>query len=90
MIASEQAKNLSKHFNELITKLPARQKEVIYLKFFETLSREEIANVLEIAPQTVSNILQIALAKLKTGTPESVWKLYKLLLALLFVENLFR
>lgn len=90
MIASEQSKNLSKHFNDLITKLPARQKEVVYLKFFETLSRDEIATVLEIAPQTVSNILQIALAKLKTGTPESVWNLYKLLITLLFVENIFK
>lgn len=89
MIASEQAKNLSKHFNELIAKLPARQKEVVYLKFFETLSREEIANVLEIAPQTVSNILQIALVKLKSATPESIWKLYKILSVLLFVENIF-
>ena len=89
IIASEQANNLSNHFNKLIAKLPERQREVVYLKFFEALSREEIANILEIAPQTVSNILQIALSKLKIATPESVWKLCTLPIVLLFVENLF-
>jgi RNA polymerase sigma factor (sigma-70 family) len=89
IIASEQANNLSNHFNQLIAKLPERQREVVYLKFFESLSREEIANILEIAPQTVSNILQIALSKLKIATPESVWKFCTFPLVLLLVEYLF-
>jgi RNA polymerase sigma factor (sigma-70 family) len=89
MIASEQANSLSQHFNQLIAKLPERQREVVYLKFFESLSREEIANILEIAPQTVSNILQIALSKLKIATPESVWKFCTFPLVLLLVEYLF-
>lgn len=83
IIASEQAMKLANHFNQLISSLPERQKEIIYLRFFESLNREEIANILEIAPQTVSNILQIALGKLRQGTPASVWKSY--LIALLFV-----
>ncbi len=89
IIASEQANNLSNHFNQLIAKLPERQREVVYLKFFESLSREEIANILEIAPQTVSNILQIALSKLKIATPESVWKFCTFPLVQLLVEYLF-
>ena len=89
IIASEQAKSLSNHFNQLIATLPERQREVVYLKFFESLSREEIANILEIAPQTVSNILQIALSKLKIATPASVWKLCTFPLVLLLVEYLF-
>jgi RNA polymerase sigma factor (sigma-70 family) len=89
IIASEQAKSLSNHFNQLIAKLPERQREVVYLKFFEALSREEIANILEIAPQTVSNILQIALSKLKVATPESVWKLFAFPIVLLMFEYLF-
>jgi RNA polymerase sigma factor (sigma-70 family) len=74
IIQTEDALKLSKHFNILISNLPDRQKEVVYLKFFESLNREEISIVLEIAPQTVSNILQIALDKLRKGTPVSVWK----------------
>ncbi|MCX6336475.1 MAG: sigma-70 family RNA polymerase sigma factor [Bacteroidetes bacterium] len=73
LIAVEQAKQISKHFSKLINLLPTRQREVIYLKFFVSLSRDEIASVLEISPQTVSNIIQMAMRKLKEGTPSSIW-----------------
>jgi DNA-directed RNA polymerase specialized sigma24 family protein len=66
--------------------LPERQKEVVYLKFFESLSREEISHILEIAPQTVSNILQIALGKLRQGTPVSLWKALLIPLFVSFIE----
>ena len=65
MIVEEDAKKLSKHFSTLIYELPQRQREVVYLRFFQSMSRDEIAVVMEIAPQTVSNILQIALGKLR-------------------------
>lgn len=65
MIIEEDAKKLSKHFSTLIYELPQRQREVVYLRFFQSMSRDEIAVVMEIAPQTVSNILQIALGKLR-------------------------
>lgn len=65
MILEEDAKKLSKHFSTLIYELPQRQREVVYLRFFQAMSRDEIAVVMEIAPQTVSNILQIALGKLR-------------------------
>ena len=45
--------------------LPKRQKEVIYLKFFQELEREQIAKVMEVTPQTVSNLLQMAVKQLR-------------------------
>ena len=86
IIQTEHAIKLSKHFNILISRLPERQKEVVYLKFFESLSREEISHILEIAPQTVSNILQIALGKLRQGTPVSLWKALLIPLFVSFIE----
>jgi RNA polymerase sigma factor (sigma-70 family) len=49
----------------LINVLPKRQKEIIYLKFFENLGREEIADIMQISPQAVSNLLQKALKNLR-------------------------
>ncbi|MGG7662841.1 RNA polymerase sigma factor [Dyadobacter sp. BHUBP1] len=54
------------HLQKLINALPRRQKEVVYLKFFQELSREQIAEVMAVSPQTVSNLLQIAIRHLKT------------------------
>ena len=86
IIQTEHAIKLSKHFNILISRLPERQKEVVYLKFFESLSREEISHILEIAPQTVSNILQNARGKLRQGTPVSLWKALLIPLFVSFIE----
>ncbi len=64
-IKRESARVLSQKLKTLLDDLPVRQKEVIYLKFFQELSRSQIAMVMDITPQTVSNILQMALKKLK-------------------------
>ena len=50
---------------QLLEKLPRRQKEVIYLKFFQELDRDQIAAVMAIAPQTVSNLMQLAIKQLR-------------------------
>jgi len=48
-----------------IDQLPARQQEVIYLRFFQNLMPEEIAGLLAINSQSVSNIIQRALSNLR-------------------------
>jgi RNA polymerase sigma factor (sigma-70 family) len=53
------------HLQKLINTLPRRQKEVVYLKFFQELSREQISEVMAVSPQTVSNLLQIAIRHMK-------------------------
>ena len=50
-----------------IAHLPARQQEVITLSRFDGLTREEIATVTGLSPQTVANYLVAALAALRTS-----------------------
>jgi RNA polymerase sigma factor (sigma-70 family) len=59
-IEHESSLILSKRVRNVLEALPKRQKEVVYLRFFQNLDREQIAQVMDIAPQTVSNILQMA------------------------------
>ena len=65
-IRNEATHSRTHHLQQLINALPRRQKEVVYLKFFQELSREQIAEVMGVSPQTVSNLLQIAIRHLKT------------------------
>ncbi|MCI4670031.1 MAG: sigma-70 family RNA polymerase sigma factor [Bacteroidia bacterium] len=50
---------------ENIQRLPERQKEIIHLKYFQNLTNDEIAEVLNINYQSASNLLHRALTKLK-------------------------
>lgn len=76
-IANEATAVRTGQLQKLMNALPRRQKEVVYLKFFQELTRDQIAEVMAISPQTVSNLLQIAIRHLKTH-----WKAEFLLLLL--------
>lgn len=69
LIAHETTRRRADLVVALVAALPKRQKEVVYLKFFQELTRDEIAAVMEISPQTISNLLQNALKKLREGMP---------------------
>lgn len=69
IIQKENEAGLKHQINELMTQLPVRQREVVYLKFFQGLRSQEIGNLLAIKPQSVSNILQRALSNLKEMWP---------------------
>lgn len=51
--------------NTYLNQLPWRQKEAIYLKFFNNLSAKEIADIMGITTQVVSNTVYKALKKLR-------------------------
>lgn len=68
-ISTEQDQNTAMQITTLLNDLPKRQKEAVYLKFFHNLERDEIATVMDIYPQSVSNLLQAAFKLLK-----SQWK----------------
>jgi len=55
---------LSKMYHS-IQHLPTRQKEVIHLKYFQNLSTEEIADLLSINYQSVSNLLYKGIQKMR-------------------------
>jgi RNA polymerase sigma factor (sigma-70 family) len=60
----------AEQLKQLLDELPKRQKEVVYLKYFQEMDRNNISKVMDITPQTVSNLLQIALKQLKTHWKE--------------------
>ena len=64
-IQDESTLVLTQKIKYVLERLPKRQKEVIYLKFFQELEREQIAKIMDVAPQTVSNLLQMAVKQLK-------------------------
>lgn len=65
LIAHEENIFLTRKITALLNELPERQKEVIYLRFFQDLDRSEIADVMQITPQSVSNFLQKSFTFLK-------------------------
>ncbi len=65
-IEEESTLLLAENLKKLLNDLPPRQKEVVYLKYYQELDRSQIAEIMEVSPQTVSNLLQIALKHLKT------------------------
>jgi RNA polymerase sigma factor (sigma-70 family) len=64
-IETESNQFVAQKLKRLLEELPLRQKEVVYLKFFQEMDRSEISEVMNISPQTVSNLLQIAIKQLK-------------------------
>ncbi|WP_421826743.1 RNA polymerase sigma factor [Larkinella sp.] len=76
-IEKENVRVITQRFKKLLDELPKRQKEVIYLKFFQEMDRNQISEVMDISPQTVSNLLQIAIRQLK-----EYWKVELLTLLL--------
>ncbi|CAG4999876.1 hypothetical protein DYBT9275_02333 [Dyadobacter sp. CECT 9275] len=60
MIKEESMAERTRDMANMLNALPRRQREVVYLKYYQELTREEIAGLMAIAPQTVSNLLQMA------------------------------
>jgi RNA polymerase sigma factor (sigma-70 family) len=81
-LAKEQKEFL---MNELNT-LTKRQKEVIFLKFYENLSYQEIATVMSISVDAVYNLLSLALGSLKKKMVHiSLFSLLLVLLSFIFL-----
>lgn len=60
IIEQENSSEITEKVNKSIAQLPKRQREVLYLQYYQNLSREEIAQIMEINSQSVSNLLQSA------------------------------
>lgn len=70
LVESETEQQQLDQLNHMLNILPARQKEVLYLKFYQNLSNQEIAELLKVQYQSVSNLLQRALAFLRSHWKE--------------------
>ena len=67
MIRKEEYGSLQGRIVELLNELPQRQKEVIYLHYFENMDYTQIAEVMGIRYQSVLNLTQKALQKLRSA-----------------------
>ena len=60
---SETFKN--KNISILLNKLPKRQKEAIYLKYYSGLNTHDIANIMELNYQSAANTIHKAIKNLR-------------------------
>lgn len=81
----EKTENDSESHHKLrkaIYQLPKRQQEAIFLKFYEGLDNEQIAELMQVNRQSVANLIFKALSTLKTQIPFlSHWVLSCILLS---------
>ncbi|WP_080058923.1 RNA polymerase sigma factor [Spirosoma aerolatum] len=67
LITQEIAHDHARQLEALLNQLSKRQKEVIFLKFYQGLTHEQIAEVMVLNRQSVYNILHEALQKLRNA-----------------------
>jgi len=65
LIREQTLRETANKFSEALNKLPKRQKEIIYLRFYQNLEITEIVQVMEIQEQSVHNLLHKALSHLR-------------------------
>jgi len=65
VIAQEDYLQTNRNLNEALEKLPRRQREAIFLKFYVNMTNEEISNFMKINIQSVYNLVFGALTSLK-------------------------
>lgn len=65
IIAAEQQTEQQLKLSQYLNQLPKRQKEVIYLRFYEELSYPEIAEIMKVNYQSVINLAHKAIAQLR-------------------------
>jgi RNA polymerase sigma factor (sigma-70 family) len=79
LIREEEHQYYAQRLTEMINRLSPRQKEVIYLRFYQNLTYEEIADFMQINRQTVYNLLGSALQRLRANWKGSMTMLWVLL-----------
>ena len=65
LIKQESLRLLTDALQTQLASLPAREREALYLRYYSDLSIEEIAEVMNVNRQSVSNFLQKAISKLR-------------------------
>jgi RNA polymerase sigma factor (sigma-70 family) len=65
IISQELSEETRRKLTELLAKLSKRQKEIIYLRFYEGLSQEKIAEIMGLNTQSVYNLLHESILRLR-------------------------
>ncbi|WP_051664030.1 RNA polymerase sigma factor [Dyadobacter crusticola] len=65
IIANENLRHQQGRLKQIISLLSKRQQEIIYLRFYQNLDNEEIANIMGLGRQSVANLLSRTLKEIK-------------------------
>ncbi|MFT4032171.1 MAG: sigma-70 family RNA polymerase sigma factor [Siphonobacter sp.] len=65
LIDQQLAAETHEKLERLLNELPKRQKEILYLRFYEELSHEDIARIMTMNRQSVYNLLHESIGKLR-------------------------
>lgn len=76
----ESRQNTIRIMQDAISRLPLRQREVIYFRFFKGYTNQQVADLLNINYQSVSNLQQRAIDSLKRAIPGYSLELFSVLL----------
>lgn len=69
LIQQDQTEEQHRHLKKALDSLTKRQKEAVYLKFFENLSYEEVSSAMNLTISAVYNLISKALETLRSSTP---------------------
>ena len=67
IIEEENLTEITSKVGKAMQKLPKRQYEVLHLQYYQNMSREEIAEIMDINTQSVSNLLQVAFKSFRSN-----------------------
>lgn len=65
IIGNEELSWMSKKLNHIISNLTKRQQEIIYLRFYQNLDQEDIAQIMGLGKQSVANLLYRTIKEIK-------------------------
>lgn len=65
LIREETLRDTATKFSDILNLLPKRQKEIIYLRFYQNLEIDEIVRIMEINSQSAYNLLHKAISSLR-------------------------
>ncbi|QMW04826.1 RNA polymerase sigma factor [Spirosoma foliorum] len=88
LIATQTDDSITESLARFINQLPPRQREIIFLKYYSSLSTEEIAEVMQLTSPSVYKLLYKALNNLRQLCSgwEAVWTFCCLTFSTLFTE----
>ena len=67
IIEVETTEHHLRKLNQVLTQLTKREREVIYLKFYQEMDYEQIANLMSINYQSARNLIHTAIKELKNA-----------------------
>jgi len=83
LLIDDSHREVTLRLQQLLNNLPPRQREIIYLKFYEDLDPAQISAIMNLHRQSVHNLLQKAYGNLRID-----WKVLTIFLGILSIRDL--